>query len=65
MMRLGSSLDWKEALSEMTGGSRELDGTALRQYFKPLENWLTADNAKHGEYVGWDTGELLEEEEEE
>lgn len=59
MMKLGSSVEWKKALSEMTGGTGEMDGTALREYFRPLEDWLTADNAKHGEYVGWETGESL------
>ncbi|KAK4290884.1 hypothetical protein Pmani_036251 [Petrolisthes manimaculis] len=53
MMKLGRSVEWKEALREMTGGSGELDATALREYFRPLEDWLIADNARHGEYVGW------------
>ncbi|XP_063595383.1 angiotensin-converting enzyme-like [Penaeus indicus] len=52
MMRLGSSKPWPEVIQAATG-ERKMDGSALREYFKPLEMWLTEDNKKHGEFVGW------------
>ncbi|XP_027216250.2 angiotensin-converting enzyme [Penaeus vannamei] len=52
MMRLGSSKPWPEVIEAATG-ERKMDGSALREYFKPLEKWLTEDNEKHGEFVGW------------
>lgn len=41
----------------MTGLPEDyLDASAMREYFKPLEDWLTLDNAQHGEEVGWHSG---------
>lgn len=41
----------------MTGEPEgHLDASAMREYFKPLEEWLTQDNAEHGEHVGWHAG---------
>ncbi|XP_047483336.1 angiotensin-converting enzyme-like [Penaeus chinensis] len=52
IMRLGSSKPWPEVIEAATG-ERKMDGSALREYFKPLEMWLIEDNKKHGEFVGW------------
>lgn len=51
-MSKGSSEPWQEILSEALGESR-LDGTALREYFAPLEEWLRLENLRTNEYVGW------------
>lgn len=34
-------------------GEGRLDGTALREYFAPLEEWLRLENLRTNEYVGW------------
>lgn len=51
-MEKGSSQPWREILQEVVGDSR-LDGTALREYFRPLEEWLRQENLRNNEYVGW------------
>lgn len=51
-MSRGSSIPWQEALREATGETR-LDGSALREYFAPLEDWLRNENLRTGETVGW------------
>jgi len=52
MLKLGASRPWKEAMEIMTG-QPEMDTGAIREYFKPLENWLKKENAKSGVKVGW------------
>ncbi|XP_047100345.1 angiotensin-converting enzyme-like [Schistocerca piceifrons] len=52
LMRPGSSAPWQEALRLATNES-QLDGSAVRDYFRPLEDWLTQENQRTGEYVGW------------
>ncbi|KAK8733290.1 hypothetical protein OTU49_006563, partial [Cherax quadricarinatus] len=52
MMKLGRSKPWSEALQALTGNSK-LDASAMRDYFRPLEEWLKEDNQRHGEFVGW------------
>lgn len=51
-MRHGSSLTWNEVLSRATGENR-LDGTAVRDFFRPLEEWLRNENLRTQEYPGW------------
>lgn len=58
LMEKGSSIPWQETLREATGESR-LDGSALREYFRPLEDWLRTENLRTGEIVGWSYGEKL------
>ncbi|XP_064108424.1 angiotensin-converting enzyme-like [Macrobrachium nipponense] len=53
MLQLGSSKHWKEAMSVLTGEEGKMDASVIREYFKPLEDWLREDNLKHGEFVGW------------
>ena len=57
MLKLGRSKPWEEALGALTGESKgRLDASAMQEYFKPLEDWLAKDNAKHEEYIGWQSG---------
>lgn len=51
-MEKGSSLPWSETLFQATGESR-LDGSALLEYFRPLEDWLRNENLRTQEFVGW------------
>lgn len=51
-MEKGSSLPWNEVLFQATGESR-LDGSAMREYFRPLEDWLQSENLRTQEFVGW------------
>lgn len=51
-MEKGSSLPWTEALFQATGENR-LDGNAMREYFRPLEEWLRNENFRTQEFVGW------------
>lgn len=53
MLKLGGSKPWPDTL-EMLTGSRVMDATVLREYFKPLEDWLKNDNMRHQEFIGWE-----------
>lgn len=50
MMAMGSSRPWPEALYAATG-QREMDASAIADYFAPLKAWL--DEQNKGETVGW------------
>jgi peptidyl-dipeptidase A len=50
MMAMGSSRPWPDALEAATG-QRELDATAILEYFAPLKAWL--DEQNKGQAVGW------------
>ncbi|HEX6589770.1 MAG TPA: M2 family metallopeptidase [Longimicrobiales bacterium] len=50
MMEMGKSRDWRDALEALTG-QREMDATALLDYYAPLRAWLRAENA--GRTCGW------------
>lgn len=50
MLALGISKPWPEALEILTG-KREMDATAILDYFAPLKKWLDEQNA--GAPVGW------------
>ncbi|XP_034471564.1 angiotensin-converting enzyme [Drosophila innubila] len=52
LMAKGASQPWQEVLEETLGEGR-LDGTALREYFAPLEEWLRLESLRTNEYVGW------------
>jgi len=41
---------WQDALEALTG-SRQMDATAILDYFAPLDRWLAAQNK--GETCGW------------
>jgi peptidyl-dipeptidase A len=50
MLSLGASKPWQEALFELTG-QREMDATAILEYFAPLQTWLQKQN--EGQTCGW------------
>jgi peptidyl-dipeptidase A len=50
MLTAGQSKPWPEILFETTG-ERRMDGTALLEYFAPLQKWL--DEQNRGKTVGW------------
>lgn len=51
-MERGASQPWQQVLQEVIGEGR-LDGSALREYFRPLEEWLRNENLRTNEFVGW------------
>jgi len=57
MLTQGASIPWPEALKKLTGTDR-MDASIIREYFKPLEDWLKKDNEMHGEFVGWEADEV-------
>ena len=50
MLEMGASRPWPDAL-ETIAGTREMDATAILDYFAPLEAWLEEQNA--GRACGW------------
>jgi peptidyl-dipeptidase A len=50
MLEIGQSRPWQDALFVLTG-SRQLDATAMMDYFAPLKKWL--DEQNKGKPVGW------------
>jgi peptidyl-dipeptidase A len=51
MLAMGESRPWPDALEVMTG-QRQMDATAMLDYFAPLKKWLDEQNAGHK--VGWE-----------
>jgi peptidyl-dipeptidase A len=50
MLRMGASRPWPDALEALTG-EREMDASAMADYFAPLKKWL--DEHNQGRPVGW------------
>jgi peptidyl-dipeptidase A len=50
MLEMGESKPWQDAMFELTG-QRNLDATAILDYFAPLKKWL--DEQNRGKPVGW------------
>ncbi len=50
MLELGASKPWPDALEAFTG-TREMNGTAMVEYFAPLQSWLKEQNK--GKQCGW------------
>jgi peptidyl-dipeptidase A len=50
MLRMGLSRPWPEALEAITG-EKEMDATAILDYFAPLQKWL--DDENQGRPTGW------------
>jgi len=50
MLQMGLSTPWPEALEALTG-SRQMDASAIVDYFAPLKTWL--DEQLTGKPVGW------------
>jgi peptidyl-dipeptidase A len=52
MLAMGKSRPWPEAL-EAISGERQMDATAILDYFAPLKQWLDEQNKKNGTKIGW------------
>jgi len=52
MLSLGLSKPWPEAL-ETLSGEKQMDATAMADYFAPLKAWLDEQNKKNHYPVGW------------
>ena len=50
MLEMGLSQPWQDAL-EKIAGTRQMDATAILDYFAPLQKWL--DEQNRGKPVGW------------
>ena len=51
MLEMGMSRPWPDALEALTG-QREMDATAVVDYFRPLLDWLEVQN--RGKACGWE-----------
>lgn len=52
MLSMGQSKPWPEALEALTG-EKQMDASALADYFAPLKKWLDEQNKAKGYPVGW------------
>jgi len=52
MLKMGTSKPWPDALEAMTG-SRQMDATAIIDYFAPLKTWLDEQVANGKAKSGW------------
>jgi peptidyl-dipeptidase A len=50
MLAMGMSRPWPDALEAVTG-QRQMDATAIVDYFQPLLTWLDTQNK--GKQCGW------------
>ncbi len=50
MLAMGMSQPWQEALFTLTG-EKQMDATAILDYFAPLQTWL--DQQNRGQKCGW------------
>jgi peptidyl-dipeptidase A len=50
MLSMGVSEPWPNALAAVTG-QKQMDATAILDYFAPLKQWL--DEQNKGKPVGW------------
>jgi len=50
MLEMGLSKPWQDALFTLTG-QRQMDATAILDYFAPLQKWL--DEQNKGKPSGW------------
>jgi peptidyl-dipeptidase A len=55
MLDKGASQPWQATLKELTGGG-QMDGSAVLEYFAPLQEWLEQQN--EGQTCGWQAGAL-------
>jgi peptidyl-dipeptidase A len=49
-LEMGASRPWPDALEALTG-QREMDASAMADYYAPLKTWL--DEQNKGRPVGW------------
>jgi peptidyl-dipeptidase A len=52
MLALGASKQWQQALETLTG-EKQMDATALADYFAPLKTWLDQQNKANHYEIGW------------
>jgi peptidyl-dipeptidase A len=52
MLAMGLSKPWPEALEALTG-EKQMDASALADYFAPLKTWLDEQNKSNHYPVGW------------
>ena len=52
MLSMGQSKPWQDALETLTG-QKQMDATALADYFAPLKTWLDEQNKAKGYPAGW------------
>jgi peptidyl-dipeptidase A len=52
MLAMGRSKPWPDELEALTG-ERQLDASALADYFAPLKTWLDEQNKRNNYPVGW------------
>ncbi|XP_052750787.1 angiotensin-converting enzyme-like [Galleria mellonella] len=57
MLKMGSSKPWPDAMEVLTG-QRSMKADGLLEYFKPLYEWLKAENQRTGEYIGWEPSKI-------
>ncbi len=50
MMEMGLAQPWPDALEALTG-QRQMDASAILDYFAPLKEWL--DEHNEGRICGW------------
>jgi peptidyl-dipeptidase A len=50
MLEMGQSKPWPDELQTLTG-EREVDASAILEYFAPLQKWL--DEQNKGLKTGW------------
>jgi peptidyl-dipeptidase A len=50
MLKLGASQPWQDTLEKLTG-TRQMDASAISEYFKPLQAWLAEQNKNQS--CGW------------
>jgi peptidyl-dipeptidase A len=50
MLEMGQSRPWQDAMQAIAG-TRQMDASAIRDYFAPLQKWL--DEQNRGKAVGW------------
>jgi peptidyl-dipeptidase A len=52
MLAMGQSKPWPEALEALTG-EKQMDASALADYFAPIKAWLDEQNKANRYPVGW------------
>lgn len=51
-MSKGGSINWLDALEEITG-ERKLNANPLLEYYEPLLEWLKRANEQNNVFIGW------------
>ncbi|CAH2991504.1 unnamed protein product [Chilo suppressalis] len=57
MLKMGSSKPWPDAMEALTG-QRAMRADGLLEYFRPLHDWLLAENQRTGEHIGWEPSKI-------